>query len=153
MKKLTDFIIEAIQTNLSIPDNFSMPSTWDLVEIINDINGKLTNANKVNWEYYFDEEDIIGIENDIKHFFTNISMLFDAWTVDLGNVEEGAFSWNEEVRDMANISGSGYALHKDGDDGTWSIFEFKKKPNSKEASFADEFFNRYDPSWVIVEEF
>lgn len=155
---LADYINEAlvnegIKTGLQIPEDLEMPTPWDLVRIIDDIDGKLSNANEIDWEEYFDLDVFEQAENDIKHYFTNASMLFDAWTADLGNVEEGAFSWNEEVRDMASISGSGYALHKDGDDGTWSIFEFKKKPNSKEASFAEEFFNRYDPSWVIVEEF
>lgn len=154
MVNLTEFINEAIKSGLQIPENMPMPQTWQLVDLIRKLDGKLANANKVDWEDYIDDMDVFEqAEGDIKHYFTNASMLFDAWTADLGNVEEGAFSWDEEVRDMAGISGHGYALHQDGDDGTWSIFEFKKKPNSKEKSFAKEFFNRYNSSWVIVEEF
>lgn len=155
MKKLTVFINEAIKTGLQIPEDMPMPHPWKLVDLIDELGGKLANANKVDWEDYMDDMDIFDqAEGDIKHYFVNVSMLFNAWTADLGNVDEGSFSDDDEVRDMADITGSGYALHSDGDDGTWSIFEFKKKPNAKEEAFAAEFFNRYnDDGWTIVEEF
>jgi hypothetical protein len=154
MKSLNKFITESINTNFSLPEDFSMPHTWDLVRILKGIDGKEAKANKVDWEYYFDdldEDEFTQLEANIKMYFLTASTLFDAWTSELGNVESFNDDW---VKDEAGITGSGYALHADGDDGTWSIFEFKKKPNSKEKSFAEEFFNRYNnDGWTIVESF
>lgn len=148
------FVNEAIRTGLQIPEDLTMPHTWDLVELLNEINGKVEKTNYIDWEDYIDIDIFKQAKLPIKYYFSNASILFNAWTVDLGNVDEGAFSYDDNIRDEANISGSGYALHADGDDGTWSIFEFKKKPNSKEKAFAQEFFNRYDnDGMTIVEEF
>ena len=90
MKNLTVFINEAIKTGLQIPEDMPMPHPWKLVDLIDELGGKLANANKVDWEDYMDDMDIFDqAEGDIKHYFVNVSMLFNAWTADIGEGDEG----------------------------------------------------------------
>ena len=72
MKNLTVFINEAIKTGLQIPEDMPMPHPWKLVDLIDELGGKLANANKVDWEDYMDDTDIFDqAEADIKHYFVN----------------------------------------------------------------------------------
>lgn len=157
MKALKDFINESVvNEGTSFLDNIYCPDNWDLVSIFSKIKGNPSNLKNIDMEDYFDEYEEYkkDIDKLMLNFFKSVDRLY---RVDLGNLDEGAFE-DEMVREEAGIADDecGFALHKDGDDATWTICILKKDINSLPVAQEKAIFNllsKYEDEWYIIEHF
>lgn len=163
MKGLKDFINESL---VNESQNFldgaeSYPDNWDLVDIFNETDGgKAAKLKQYDWTNYFDEDFVQKNESKIVKYFTDFfAACASVRNSDVGNVGEDEFN-DEEIRDWAGISSDecGVALHKDGDDGTWTIITFKKpidklpKPQQTALSNMIEKYKN-NSGWYYIEYF
>ena len=130
---LKDFINEALvneaQSFLDGCDSY--PSNWDLIDIFDETDGgKPAKLKEVDWAYYFDDEDFVERNKSkiIKQFTDFFAACNSIYNSDCGNVGEDGFN-DEWFREEIGIDNDecGVALHKDGDDGTWTIVTFTKE--------------------------
>lgn len=162
---LKDFINESLKKK-PINESFWLdecneyPSNWALCDIFHETNrGAAAKLKNFDWEEYFDTDFVEAQGKNIIKTYTNF---FEACSSisneDVGNVDEGGFE-DEEVRDYANISSDecGVALHKDGDDGTWTIITFKQPiddmPKAQQSAVLDLMSKYSDSGMYIVEYF
>ena len=151
MKNLKDFINESIvNESVSFLDMVEYyPSNWDLAGIFDATDGgKASELKKYDWGEFFDVDFIDAHDKDIVKLYTNFFAACDSvYNSDIGNVEEDGFN-DSEVRDTADISDKecGVALHKDGDDGTWTIIKFKKPIDKLPKA-------QQDAIWVVTSKF
>lgn len=158
MENLKDFIIESLTINESVSflDNCdSYPDNWDLVSIYNKTRGNSSKLKSYDWNDYFDEDFVEAHKKDIIDLFTNFFAAVDSISNDdLGNLEEGSLD-DEEVRDDLGIFGDyGVALHKDGDDGTWTVITFTKDINklpSKQEKAIFSLMSKYEDAGYYCE--
>lgn len=159
MKNLKDFITESLTINESVSflDNCdTYPDNWDLVSIFRETNGG--NSSKLksyDWDDYFDEDFVEAYKKDIIDLFTNFFAPVNFISNDdLGNLDEGSLD-DEEVRDDLGIDGDhGVALHKDGDDGTWTVIIFTKDINklpSKQEKAIFSLISKYEDAGYYIE--
>lgn len=133
MKNLTDFIAESLlvmESNTDFLDDLYLDN-WDLADIFHETNGGApAQLKKIDWYDYFkgDEKYI----KDIVKFFTTFFKAIDyVQQNDLGNVHVGDLQTvlDEWTREEFNIDedAEGFAVWKDGDDATWTIFTLVKE--------------------------
>ena len=162
MKGLTEFINESL---VNESQNFldgaeSYPDNWDLADIFDETDGgKAAKLKQYDWTNYFDVDFVDEKGKDIIKLYTNFFAACDSVrNADVGNVGEDEFN-DEEIRDYADISSDecGVALHKDGDDGTWTIITFKKPinklPKPQQTAILDLMTKYSDSGWYYVEYF
>lgn len=158
MKNLKDFITESLTINESVSflDNCdTYPDNWDLATIYNKTSGNSSKLKSYDWTNHFDEDFVEEYKNDIIDLFTNFFAAVDSVSNDdLGNLEEGSLD-DETVRDDLGIFGDyGVALHKDGDDGTWTVITFSKDINklpSKQEKAIFSLISKYEDAGYYFE--
>lgn len=159
MKDLKDFVVESLTINESVSflDGCgSYPDNWDLVSIFRETDGG--NSSKLksyDWADYFDEDFVEAHKKDIIDLFTNFFAPVNSISNDdLGNLDEGSLD-DEEVRDDLGIDEDhGVALHKDGDDGTWTVITFTKDINklpSKQEKAIFNLISKYEDAGYYIE--
>jgi hypothetical protein len=157
---LKDFLTESLVTESFWLDSCEeYPNNWDLADIFDETDGAAAKIKSYDWTNYFDADFVDEKGKDIIKLFTNFFAACDSVrNSDVGNVDEGGFN-DEEVRDFADITSDecGVALHKDGDDGTWTIVTFKKPidelPKPQQTAILDLMTKYSDSGWYIVEYF
>lgn len=162
MKNLTDFITESLlvmESNTDFLDDLYLDN-WGLADIFHETNGGApAQLKKIDWYEYFegDEEYI----KDIVKFFTTFFKAIDyVQQNDLGYVHVGDLETilDSETREAFNIDedAAGFAVWKDGDDATWTIFtlvkEYDKLPKPQRDAL-DALLDKYENIGYQIEWF
>ena len=162
MKNLSDFINESLVNESKIneaitpiyPPATGTPPAWDLVKLIRNINGDIKRAQKIDYDdYMINYND--NVKNDLDVFFTILSTLVEGSIIECGNMDEGGFS-DPDIKEEIGLERNdhGFALHSDGDDGDWSVFTYKKRPNAQQKKFIQELVDLFtNDGWTIGETF
>lgn len=162
IKNLTDFIAESLlvmESNTDFLDDLYLDN-WDLAEIFHETNGGApAQLKKIDWHEYF-EGDEKYIKDIVKFFTTFFKAIDYVQQNDLGNIHVGDLQivLDEWTREEFNIDedAAGFAVWKDGDDATWTIFtlvkEYDKLPKPQRDAL-DALLDKYENIGYQIEWF
>lgn len=154
MKKLNDFLYEALVNESFLKKCDSFPGQFDLREIFEQTKGDPSKLKDIDFREYFGD-DFESNEKQIINLFTNIlKSVSDIRGVDISSVApDGGFE-NPDVREEAELDDddSGIVLSdNDGENLTLLVFKkpLEKLPSAQQKAIKELMVKYEDEHWLI----